>query len=398
MLNGEKNALAPRYAWVILAVTFLAGITAPLNMSKGTALAAVIMDTYGIDASVLGWIIAMFYVLGFVLAFPSAKIIKVLGIRKVISIALLFGAAGSLLGATVHNLAVFMASRMLEGAGLGILGVAGASAIAPWFPPSRRGLAIGTWSMRFPAASVLVPPLIGWLVGVRSLPYTAIWWGTLIFDLLALVVFNIFYREPEGAAVPGTGSGTSLDLRRVLKNKSLVALALAFFFCECASLGAGGFLTTYLQKELGRHTPLCHLHIITLNAVVMAVTAPLSGKISDALRSRKKCLIAGFVVGILYMSLLFNLKVPWHYYPLSLLAGFFGGGVPAVVWAVVPEIVRREDLPAANAVVAFFQNLVMSSRRGAGHRHAAAAGRRDFHRIVPCCALPAHRPVRDERP
>jgi len=388
MPSKAENAAPPRYAWVILAVTFLAGLTAPVNMSKGTALAAVIMDTYGIDASVLGWIIAMFYVLGFVLAFPSAKIIKALGCRKVISIALLFGAAGSLLGALVHNLGVFMASRMLEGAGLGILGVSGASAIAPWFPAERRGLALGTWSMRFPAASVLCPLLFGWLVGVRSVPFTAIWWGTLVFDLAALVVFNVFYREPEGAAAPGAGPGAGLNLHRVLRNRKLVALALAFFFCECASLGAAGFLTTYLQKELGTSL-LFATSIVTLNGVVMALAAPLSGRISDVMHSRRKCLLAGFLVGIVHTALLFSLRVPWLYYPLSLLAGIFGGGVPAIVWAAVPEIALPEDLPAANAVVAFLQNLGMFLGVAVLGNVVAAAGwvAGTFIVLIPCLVL-----------
>lgn len=387
MPGKAEQALTPRYAWVILAVTFLAGITAPVNMSKGTALAAVIMDTYDISASVLGWIIAMFYVLGFVLAFPSAKIIKALGNRKVISIALVFGAAGSLLGAAVHNLGVFMASRMLEGAGLGILGVAGASAIAPWFPAGKRGLALGTWSMRFPAATVLCPILIGWLVDARSVPFTAIWWGTLVFDLIALAVFNIFYREPAGAAAPGPGPGAGLNLRRVLKNKKLAALALAFFFCECASLGAAGFLTTYLQKELGASL-LFATTIVTLNGVVMALAAPLSGRISDVIGSRK-CLLAGFLVGIVHMALLFNLRVPWLYYLLSLPAGIFGGGVPAIVWAVVPEIAPPEDLPAANAVVAFLQNLGMFLGVAVLGNVVAAAGwtAGTFILLVPCLVL-----------
>ena len=59
------------YGWAILAVTFLAGFTAPANMAKVTALAPVVMAQFGFGPDVLGWVIALFYVLGFVMAFPT---------------------------------------------------------------------------------------------------------------------------------------------------------------------------------------------------------------------------------------------------------------------------------------------------------------------------------------
>ena len=42
------------YGWAILAVTFLAGFTAPANMAKVTALAPVIMGQFGFGPDVLG--------------------------------------------------------------------------------------------------------------------------------------------------------------------------------------------------------------------------------------------------------------------------------------------------------------------------------------------------------
>ena len=47
------------YGWAILAVTFLAGFTAPANMAKVTALTPVIMGQFGFGPDVLGWVIAL---------------------------------------------------------------------------------------------------------------------------------------------------------------------------------------------------------------------------------------------------------------------------------------------------------------------------------------------------
>ena len=64
------------YGWVVLAVCFLAGCTCAANMAKVTSLAPLIMSIYGFSPDVLGWVIAVFYVMGFVLAFPTAAIIS----------------------------------------------------------------------------------------------------------------------------------------------------------------------------------------------------------------------------------------------------------------------------------------------------------------------------------
>ena len=125
----KTKSTASSYGWVILAVTFLAGFTAPANMAKVTALAPVVMATFGFGPDTLGWVIALFYVLGFIMAFPTAGLINRLGIRNVVLIAIGCAAVGSVIGAMTTDVTVFMISRFFEGAGMGGMGVAGASAI-----------------------------------------------------------------------------------------------------------------------------------------------------------------------------------------------------------------------------------------------------------------------------
>ena len=179
------------YGWVVLAVTFLAGFTAPANMAKVTALAPVVMQTFGFGPDTLGWVIALFYVLGFVMAFPTAGLINKLGIRNVVLIAIGCAAVGSAMGALTENVTVFMVSRFLEGAGMGVMGVAGASAIAPWFAPEKRGFPLGIWAMWVALAMCICPVLYGYVVDTLALPWQTVWWGTFVFDIVVGIVFLI---------------------------------------------------------------------------------------------------------------------------------------------------------------------------------------------------------------
>lgn len=119
------------YGWVVFIVTFFAAWTASSNMAKVTALAPVIMANFGIDPNGIGWVIASFYIMGFVLAFPVAGLVNKIGIRKCVTIAVCCGIAGGLLGVLSKSLVPFAISRVIEGAGMGFMNVAGATALFP---------------------------------------------------------------------------------------------------------------------------------------------------------------------------------------------------------------------------------------------------------------------------
>ena len=355
------------YGWVVLAVCFLAGCTCAANMAKVTSLAPLIMSIYGFSPDVLGWVIAVFYVMGFVLAFPTAAIIGKIGIRNAILVAVACSAAGSLLGALASgNLALFMVSRIIEGAGMGVMGVAGASAIAPWFAPERRGLPMGIWSMWVALCMCICPALYGWMTEARGLPYTAVWWGNVVFDVIVGVVFFLLYAEPAEAQLPGSAASAGADggetggnIRRAFKNKTLWMLALIFLLDEAAFMGVNGFLTTYLQSELGT-TLVFATMISSMFGVAGAIFAPVSGAVADWLKNRKWLLLGALFIGILYTCVVFVCRIPALYYAIAIPAGIVGGVVPSCITQAIPQTVDRpDDVPAANAMIGCTQNVGM---------------------------------------
>lgn len=347
------------YGWVVLAVTFLAGFTAPANMAKVTALAPVVMQTFGFGPDTLGWVIALFYVLGFVMAFPTAGLINKLGIRNVVLIAIGCAAVGSAMGALTENVTVFMVSRFLEGAGMGVMGVAGASAIAPWFAPEKRGFPLGIWAMWVALAMCICPVLYGYVVDTLALPWQTVWWGTFVFDIVVGIVFVIFYREPERPyqTEEDQVSGKA-DFKRALKNPMLWALGMIFFFDEAAFMAINGFLTTYLTEQLAT-TLVWATGIASAFGVAGAICAPLCGKISDWLKTRKWVLLFALIGGVAYTAVVFTCQVPELYWGIMILAGIAGGFVPSIIWAATSDTVDPDDVPVANGLVATTQNLGM---------------------------------------
>ncbi len=350
------------YGWVILAITFLAGFTAPANMAKVTALAPVIMATFGFGPDTLGWVIATFYILGFVMAFPTAALINKIGIRNVTMIAILFAIVGSIIGVVSTNVPVFVVSRFFEGAGMGVMGVAGASAIAPWFKPEKRGLPLGIWAMWVALAMCICPVLYGFVVDTLGMSWQAVWYGTIVFDVVVGILFFVLYREPENPQksqeeIAASSRGKAV-FSRAFKSRALWGLALIFFFDEAAFMAINGFLTTYLTEQLSVALVFATA-ISSASGISGAIGAPLCGAISDFLKTRKWVLFFALVIGTIYSAVVFTCQDPNLYWGIIILAGIAGGFVPSIIWQATPDTVEPDDVPAANGLVAFTQNFGM---------------------------------------
>lgn len=356
--NSKVVTTAGPYAWAIVAVVWLAGFSAPANMAKVTTLAPVVMEVFGIGPETIGWVIALFYALGIILAFPAAGIINRFGIKTCIVISIVCGALGSLAGVLSESLAVFMASRVLEGAGMGLLTVAGPAAITPWFPPARRGLPLGIWGM-WVALAMFVCPVI-YAAIAESAGWRTVWWITFFFDIVVLVLFFLVYRDPdfvfEGES-PKHGD-VQPSLKRVLRNRTVWALGLVFFFDQLAVMAVNNFTTTYLTTVAGIALTLAAT-MASVAAAIGTVCSPLAGKISDALKTRRWVLVVGCVAGIIYTAAYFNTTSITLIWILVVVGGIVGGVVPAMIFAATPEQVEPADVPNALAMVSLTQNVGM---------------------------------------
>lgn len=114
----------PRYAWVILAVTFFASICAPLGQFKVTAIAGEIIGTYGLNYAEFGMLMTCFAIIGAILAFPAAFICRRIGLRATVGIALGCIILGGFVEVITNTVVLLYLGRFLEGIGLGLVGVA----------------------------------------------------------------------------------------------------------------------------------------------------------------------------------------------------------------------------------------------------------------------------------
>ena len=93
--NGSIN----RYAWIILAVVYLATFAGRLMLNKVSPLVVDLTDDFGVTMGQVGFLMSMLGLTGLILAIPAGVILQRLGLRITGTIALALLTAGAALGA-----------------------------------------------------------------------------------------------------------------------------------------------------------------------------------------------------------------------------------------------------------------------------------------------------------
>lgn len=320
------------------------------------------------------------------------------GRRRVFQLGMATFTLGSLLCSVAPSIGGLIAFRVVQALGASMLNPVALSIIANTFQePKARARAIGVWGAVAGLALAIGPVVGGALTG--SLGWRSVFWVNLPIGLAAIILAARFVPESKAARArrvdpvgqvlvlaalgaltsaviegsrAGWGSGVIVGLFVVagLATAALLAyeprrtdplLDLRFFrsvpfssatvIAVCAFATFAGFLflnTLYLQQARGLsalHTGLCTLPL----AAMMAICAPLSGRLVGNHGARPSLLLAG--TGMLLSTLLLTQLADHTSLPFLLgIYGIFGIGMGLVNAPITNTAVS--GMPKAQAGVA----------------------------------------------
>ncbi len=358
--NHETKQVHP-YAWVVLAVSFIASIAAPLAQFKVPPIMPVLIDEYGLNLASAGFLMSIFSVAGFFLALPSGLVLQKLGLKITGLAATGTLILGSIIGATAGSQSILLVSRIIEGVGMGLIAVVAPASIAMWFPPEKRGAPMGIWSTWVPVGSLLtylIAPTLTNLFGWRS-----VWWFTAAFAALAFILVLFFLKPPPFYKPLDTNNypiKSPTHPLKALANRDIWLLGLVFGLTNFCNIALVTYYPTFLV-EVRQFTIASAATLSSIQMIVILFSSPLAGALSDKIGSRKFLLTYPFLIYIILY--LFPFALPSPAIPFWLVfMGMMGGLIPTASFSAAPEIMNDPRLAGLGmAVVITGQNLGMFS-------------------------------------
>ena len=283
----------PARGWAACLAAIFAGMALALLQNKLTPVMDVMMEAFGIDMATAGLMSTIFTVMGAACALPAASMLKRLGPRRSGLIAFACAIGGSILGVVTEHTAILMISRVIEGAGIGIIAVLAPAVISMWFPPEKRGLPMGiwgSWMMVSQTALFFCGTAITDIWGWRGM-----WILGIIVCTIAAGVFAIFVQSPDPAKSHADVESESVTVRagaRSLPAWLLAGAALCYTFC-CFTFA--NWIASYWTEVTEWGPGGVGTWIAVLFLIEMVYTW-IVGAVLDRIRNRKLVGVVGLII------------------------------------------------------------------------------------------------------
>jgi EmrB/QacA subfamily drug resistance transporter len=313
-----------------LLVATLANFLTPFMGSSVNIALPAIGKEFAADAILLSWIPTSYLLAAAMFAVPFGRISDIYGMKRIFSYGITLFTVASLLSAIAHSVLALILFRIFQGIGSAMIFVTGLAIVTSVYPSHGRGKAIGI-NIATVYVALSLGPVVGGIMtqymGWRSLFYAMIPLGILIlvitywkvdkewagcrgerFDLKGSIFFSIvlvmviygFSILPGLTGIVLVVSGIigfsgflMFELRvdspvlnvRLFKNATFALSNLAALINYSATFAVVFLLSLYLQYIKGLDPQSAGL-ILVVQPVVMAIFAPIAGRLSDRFRPR----------------------------------------------------------------------------------------------------------------
>ncbi len=346
--NASFDTTSPGYKWWLLLNVMIGTFMAVLDATIVNVGLPKIMASFGVGLDKIEWVLTA-YMLSLAVMLPtSAWLADRFGYKRVYFLGLLLFTFGSFLCGISPTEDMLIAARVVQGLGAGCLMPVGMAIITREFPPEKRGIALGFWSIAS-AASVSFGPLIGgylvdnfsWPlifdvnipVGIAGMLATGIIQKEYrnkkhrSFDMIGFISVSIFlpvllYALTEGNAATNSGGWHSAQITicfaiatlafivfiireltaseplidlRILKNYNFGITALVTFIFGIGMFGSTFLIPIYLQNALGYTAIQAGMVFLPLG-LIQGIAAPLAGIAADRINAKIPIIVGGLLL------------------------------------------------------------------------------------------------------
>jgi MFS transporter, DHA2 family, multidrug resistance protein len=353
--NSTFDTSSPTYRWWLLGNVMIGTFMAVLDATIVNVGLPKIMASFGVGLDKIEWVLTA-YMLSLAVMLPtSGWLADRFGYKRVYFLGLFLFTLGSFLCGISPNEDILIFSRVIQGLGAGCIMPVGMAIVTREFPPEKRGIALGFWSIAS-AASVSFGPLIGgylvdnfsWQlifdvnipVGIAGMLATAIIQKEFrnkvhrSFDVIGFISVSIFlpvllYALTEGNAATNAGGWHSptiiiclgiaalaftvflvteftikeplIDLR-MLGNYNFGISALVIFIFGVGMFGSTFLIPLYLQNSMG-YTAIQAGAVFLPLGIIQGIVAPFAGIFSDKINPKVPIILGATLLALsFYMN------------------------------------------------------------------------------------------------
>jgi DHA2 family multidrug resistance protein len=233
----------PTYKWLVLAGVMLATFMAVLDATIVNVALSKLMSSFGVPVDRVEWVLTAYLLIFSVMLPSSGWLADHLGYKFIFMAGLALFTLGSFLCSLAWDFNILIAFRVVQGAGAGILMPVGMAIIMREFPPEKRGIALGFWTVAASASVSLGPTLGGYLIDNYS--WHSIFDVNVPIGMAGLVALAIILREYKSADI------RKFDIIGFLSlGLFLVCLQLALANGNSA-WNTGGWTSSYIMTLFG---------------------------------------------------------------------------------------------------------------------------------------------------
>jgi DHA2 family multidrug resistance protein len=152
------------YRWLVLASVMVGTFMAVLDATIVNVALPKLMATFGVSVDRVEWVLTAYLLIFGVMLPSSGWLADHFGYKRIFVLGLFLFTLGSFLCSLARDFDVLITFRVIQGAGAGFVLPVGMAIITREFPPEKRGIALGFWSVAASASVSLGPTLGGYLI------------------------------------------------------------------------------------------------------------------------------------------------------------------------------------------------------------------------------------------
>ncbi|MEI9887670.1 MAG: MFS transporter [Rhizomicrobium sp.] len=354
-------------AWIVLAILCFVYVLNFLDRSLLSILAKPIQDSLHVSDGQLGLIGGLYFALFYCfISIPVGWIADRTNRVWVLSIACAVWSAATMACGAAATYPQLVAARMTVGVGEAGGVPPSYAIVSDYFPPGRRGTALGIYNLGPPIGAALGTAFGAAIAAAYNWRTAFVVLGSI--GLFAALLVILAVREPRrgGLDAPSVGTAATGFWQTIVmffSKPALVLAALASGVTQIITYGAGNFSTLFLMREKGMTLQEVAIYLALVIAIAMSAGIVVSGRVIDRFTRRSRRAYALVPAASLTLAVPFFIGFIWAPgWPLALafLIGpyFLNYFYLSSAVTLVQEEVRPDQRVTSGALLLLVMNLI----------------------------------------